>query len=149
MQISLRGTWTSRLLRLDFLTAVESNERLAMNEFDVSDLIPFLLLALLFGCLCWKADRPTRLALREQKASEKDWSHKGFEAMSISPQIQELRRNYMPAVRSHRYFPCGRRERIARARCAIGRLSFFRTLKTEPSPRASQQSGDSLTFERG
>jgi hypothetical protein len=109
-----------------------------VNEFGSNGLIGFVVLVVLFAYLSWRVDRPTRLALRKQKTSQKGWGHEGFEAESISRQIQELRRDYLSAVRSRHCFPRARRERMANARQAISCLSFFRKLPlNRPSETAA------------
>lgn len=102
-----------------------------MNAFEICG---FFAVVALFAYLCWSLDRPNRLALAKQQAHDDERPGKGFEAASISPKIEHLRRNYISAIRSHRPFPCGRRERIATARVAVGRLSFFQHLRPDVLP---------------
>lgn len=137
----------SSLSGLNFLTALEKQRAVATDEFDTSELIGVIVLMLLFAFLCWRLDRPTRLALKRQKSSEKEWSQKGFDAASVSSQIRELRRNFVPAVRAHNSFGYGRRERIAKARCAVSRFCFFQRFRSQASLSASQQSGEIASVE--
>lgn len=111
-----------------------------MDEVDPSWLVELAALGLLFLYLGWRLDGATRLALRRQKASEKEWAHKAFDADSISPQIQQVRRDYVRVVRSRPCFPYGRRERVAKVRCAVGRLAFFQRLGWGTTSPANQQS---------
>jgi len=92
-----------------------------MTNLDIYLFAGFLLL---FVFLSWSWGRSVRGEMAE-KISEEESSSKGFEVTSISSEIERVRQNYVGAARAHRLFPCGRRERLAIARGAKSRFSFF------------------------
>src|ERR1051325_2457123 len=113
-----------------------------MTEVDVYLVSTF---AVLCGFLYWRITRRLRNEIARQKALEKENPGKAFETAAISPRIQRIRQDFVSAARWHRGFPCGRKARIATARCALARLGFFS--KWYGSARASGDSGQSESTE--
>jgi len=117
----------------------------ALGAADMTDLdfcLP-IAIAVLIAYLLWSFNRRLNAEIAKTEARHKDWGHKGFEAATISPRIELLRRDYVSAVRSRRAAGCSHIERIARARCAVRELSFFRRIC---GVAAAQQSNEKLTL---
>jgi hypothetical protein len=85
-------------------------------------------LAVLIAYLLWSFNRRLNSEIARAEARQKDWKHNGFEAATVSPKIEMLRRDYVGAVRSRRTASCSHSERVVRARCAVRKLSFFRRI---------------------
>jgi hypothetical protein len=111
------------------------------------DIFLFAAFIVLLTYLFWSLGRDSRAWFAAQEALENEKPGKGFEATSISPQIQSLRQNYITAVRVHRTFPCGRIERIATAKYAVSRRSFFQNLQKGIPPLVDQSHGECAGFE--
>lgn len=110
-----------------------------MTEVDAYLISAFVVLS---GFLYWRLTRRLRIEMARQKALEEQNPGRGFDAGSISPQIQCLRQNFVSAARSHRSFPFARKEKIAMARCALGRLGFFSKLRGRIPGSAGQNEFD-------
>jgi hypothetical protein len=85
-------------------------------------------LAVLIAYLFWSFNRRLNAEIAKAEARHKDWQHKGFETAPVSPRIELLRRDYVSAARSGRPFAWARMEKVAKARCAVRELSFFRKI---------------------
>jgi hypothetical protein len=97
-----------------------------MTELDFY--LPIALVVLL-AYLLWSFNRRLNAEIAKAEARYKDWQGKGFEASIVTPRIELLRRDYVSAVRTARPFACARMEKVAKARCAVRELSFFRQLR--------------------
>jgi len=94
---------------------------------DLDFCLPIAVVALI-AYLLWSFNRRLNREIARAEARHKDWQGKGFEAATVSTKIELLRRDYVNAVRSRRRAGCSHIERVARARCAVRELSFFREL---------------------
>src|SRR5215471_7430942 len=111
------------------------------------DIFLFAALIVLLTYLFWSLGRDGRVWFAAHEALENKKPGKGFEATSISPQIQYLRQNYIAAARAHRTFPCGHIERIAASRYAVSRRSFFQNLQKGIPTSVDQRHGEFAGFE--
>lgn len=97
-----------------------------MTELDFYlPIVPVVLLAYLL----WSFNRRLNAQIAKTEARYKNWQGKGFEASMVTPRIEILRRDYISAVRTRRPFARARTEKVARARCAVRGLSFFRQIR--------------------
>jgi hypothetical protein len=96
-----------------------------MTELDIY--LPVALVVLL-AYLLWSFNRRLNAQIAKAEARFKDWQCRGFEASIVSPRIDLLRRDYVNAVRTGRPPPFARMEKVAKVRCAVRELSFFRQL---------------------
>ena len=112
-----------------------------MTEIDLYLLIA---LAVLVAYLLWSFNRRLNAEIAGAESRYRDWKGHGFEAATISPKIELLRRDYVGAARIKRPFACARVEKVARARCAVRELSFFR--QTRGDTESADQSNEKPTF---
>jgi len=110
-----------------------------MTELDFY--LPIVLVVLL-AYLLWSFNRRLNAQIAKAEARYKDWQGKGFEASIVTPRIELLRRDYVSAVRTTRPFACARTEKVAKARCAVRELSFFRQIRrvAESTEQSSENS---------
>jgi hypothetical protein len=94
---------------------------------DLDFCLPIAVVALI-AYLLWSFNRRLNREIARTEARYKDCQGKGFEATTVSPKIERLRRDYVSAIRSRRPAGCSRIERVANARCAVRELSFFRRI---------------------
>lgn len=94
------------------------------------DLCLSIALAALIAYLLWSFNRRLNAEIAKGQARQREWQGKGFEASIVSPRIELLRRDYVSAARTRRTFACARIEKVARARCAIRELPFFKVRGT-------------------
>jgi hypothetical protein len=97
-----------------------------MTELDFY--LPIALVVLL-AYLLWSFNRRLNAQVAKAEARFKDWHGNGFKASIVSPRIELLRRDYVSAARTRRPFAFARAEKVARARCAVRELSFFRQFR--------------------
>jgi hypothetical protein len=97
-----------------------------MTELDFY--LPIALVVLL-AYLLWSFNRRLNAQIAKAEARFKDWQGKGFEASIVSPRIDLLRRDYIGAARTRRPLTFARAEKVARARCTVRELSFFRQIR--------------------
>jgi hypothetical protein len=109
----------------------------------------FSALAVLVVFLYWSANRRMRLEMTKEKTLENASSHRGFESALVARQIQQLREDYVGAVRLHYHFSYTRKESIATARHAVSQLPFFQNLTPDTAPSAGRQSGEIASFKPG
>ena len=95
-----------------------------MTELDLGLSIA---LAVLVAYLLWSFNRRLNAEIARGEARHREWQGKGFVAATISPRIELLRRDYASASRTRRRLACARIEKVAKARCAVRELSFFKT----------------------
>ena len=101
-----------------------------MTELDFYLLIA---LAVLVAYLLWSFNRRLNAEIARVESRQREWDCKGFEAASISPRIELLRRDYARAARTRRSFDHARVEKVAKARCLVRELSFFRMRNVTPT----------------
>jgi len=101
-----------------------------MTELDLYLLIA---LAVLVAYLLWSFNRRLNAEIARADARQREWECKGFAAATISPRIEVLRRDYASAARTRRSFDYARVEKVARARCVVRELSFFRMRDITPT----------------
>jgi hypothetical protein len=108
---------------------------------DMTDLDFYLPIALvvLLAYLLWSFNRRLNAEIARVQARYKDWHGHGFEAATVSPKIEILRRDYVSAVRSRRPVACSHNERVAMARCAVRELSFFRMIRGAAAKRSDEK----------
>ncbi len=94
-----------------------------MTELDFC--LPIALVVLV-AYLLWSFNRRLNAEIAKAESRYRDWQSHGFEAATVSPKIELLRRDYVTAVRSRHPAGFSHAERVARTRCAIHELSFFR-----------------------
>jgi hypothetical protein len=94
-----------------------------MTELDLGLSIA---LGVLVAYLLWSFNRRLNAEVARGEARQRKWQGKGFVAATISPRIELVRRDYASAARIRRPFACTRIEKVARARCAVRELSFFK-----------------------
>jgi hypothetical protein len=94
-----------------------------MTELDLGLSIA---LAALIAYLLWSFNRRLNAETGRAEARHKKWECKGFETATISPRIELVRRDYASAARNRRSFACARVEKVARARCVVRQLPFFK-----------------------
>jgi hypothetical protein len=107
-----------------------------MTELDFY--LPIALVVLL-AYLLWSFNRRLNAEIAKAQARHRDWHGHGFEAATISPRIEILRRDYVSAVRSRRPIACSHNERVAMARCAVRELSFFRMICGAAAERSDEK----------
>jgi hypothetical protein len=112
---------------------------------DLDFYLPIALVVLL-AYLLWSFNRRLNAQIARTEARYKDWKGKGFEALIVTPRIELLRRDYVSAVRSSRPFACARMEKVAKARCAVRELSFFRQIRGAAD--SAEQSNEKPTVGR-
>ena len=112
-----------------------------MTDFDIYLLIA---LAVLVAYLLWSFNRRLNAEIAKAESRYREWQGHGFEAASVSPKIERLRRDYVGAVRSRRPASCSHMERVARARFAVRDLSFFRRICNVAT--TAQQADDKSAF---
>jgi len=112
-----------------------------MTELDFY--LPIALVVLL-TYLLWSFNRRLNAQIAKAEAQYKNWQGKGFEASIVTPRIELLRRDYLSAARTGRPFACARMEKVAKARCAVRDLSFFRQIRG--AAESAEQSSDKSTF---
>jgi hypothetical protein len=96
-----------------------------MTELDFYlPIVPVVLLAYLL----WSFNRRLNAKIAKSEARYKHWQGKGFETSIVTPRIELLRRDYVSAVRTGRPPAFARMEKVAKARCAVRELSFFRDI---------------------
>src|SRR5262249_13274520 len=100
-----------------------------MTELDFYLLIA---LAILVAYLLWSFNRRLNAEIARAEAHQREWECKGFAAAGISSRIELLRRDYSSAARTRRSFDHARVEKVARARCVVRELSFFRMRDVTP-----------------
>jgi hypothetical protein len=109
-----------------------------MTELDFC--LPIALVVLV-AYLLWSFNRRLNAEIAKAESRYRDWRSHGFEAATVSPKIELLRRDYVSAVRIKRPFAGARVEKVARARCAVRELSFFRQIRgvTEPAEQSNEK----------
>jgi hypothetical protein len=100
-----------------------------MTELDIGLSIA---LGVLVAYLLWSFNRRLNAETAKSEARQREWQGKGIVAATISPRIEIVRRDYASAARIRRPFACARIEKIARARCAVRELSFFKMRDVTP-----------------
>jgi hypothetical protein len=101
-----------------------------MTEFDPYLLIP---LTVLVAYLLWSFNRRVNAQITKPESRYRNWQGHGFETSTVSPKIELLRRDYASAARTRRSFDFARVEKVARARCVVRELSFFRMRDVTPT----------------
>jgi len=94
-----------------------------MTELDLGLSIA---LAVLVAYLLWRFNRRLNAEIARGEARHREWKGKGSVAATISPRIELLRRDYASAARTRRRLACARIEKVAKARCVVRELSFFK-----------------------
>jgi hypothetical protein len=109
-----------------------------MTELDFC--LPIALL-LLVAYLLWSFNRRLNAQIAKAESRYRDWQGHGFETASVSRNIELLRRDYVSAARIKRPFSCARVEKVARARCTVRELSFFRHIRgvTESGEQSNEK----------
>jgi len=96
-----------------------------MTELDFC--LPIALVVLV-AYLLWSFNRRLNAEIAKSESRYRDWQGHGFETTTVSPKIEDLRRDYVSAARSRRSASFSHTERVARTRCAVRNLSFFRRI---------------------
>lgn len=97
-----------------------------MTELDFY--LPVALVVLLAYFL-WSFNRRLNAEITKAHARNRDWHGHGFEASVVTPRIERLRGGYATAARARQPFARARMEKVARARCMVRELSFFRRMQ--------------------
>lgn len=108
-----------------------------MTELDFCLLIA---LVVLVAYLLWSFNRRLNAEIAKSESRYRDWQGHGFETTAVSPRIEHLRRDYVAAVRSRHPAGFSHAQRVARTRCAVRELSFFRRIcGAAPGTEESQE----------
>lgn len=97
-----------------------------MTDFDFY--LPIALVVLL-AYILWSFNRRLNAEIARAQARYRDCHGRGFEASVVTPRIERLRGDYATAARARQPFARARMEKVARARCMVREISFFRRMQ--------------------
>lgn len=92
-------------------------------------------LAVLIAYLCVSVGLRLRAQAARRREHESQSPGEAFDVSAIAPKIQQIRQDYVAAVRSHRPHPYYRTGLIAAVRRLVANLSYFRRAGAEHDAR--------------
>ena len=100
-------------------------------------------LALIVAYLAASVWGQYRLGRAQRRKYERECPRRAFDGSMISPQIEQLRRNYLAATYQRPHQAYHRKAELTAAKHAVLEFSYFRGRQTSPASRAIQGEEDS------